>query len=52
MNFKKSQSVFEYFIITATVAAAALVFANCPFWQNINKSCNVAFEKAVTDMAK
>ncbi|MCK5492807.1 MAG: hypothetical protein KAJ14_06835 [Candidatus Omnitrophica bacterium] len=52
MKLKKSQSVFEYFIITATVAAIAVVFVNSAFWKNINISLNKEFKNGVKDMTK
>ena len=52
MKFKKSQSVFEYFIITATIAAVAVIFSSSSFWTKVNTSLNNSFKSGVEDMAK
>ena len=48
MIAKKAQSIFEYIILIAVVAAIALVFIDKTHFTNIKESFNNAFKSSYT----
>ena len=49
---KRGQAILEYFILTAAVVAVVLFFTSSPAFQNIQSSCENAFNAGVEEMLK
>jgi hypothetical protein len=48
----RAQSIFEYFILTAVTAAAVLFFVSSSYFQDIQNSCQQAFNRCVGEILK
>ena len=48
----KAQSIFEYLILTAVVAAVVMFFAKAGYFTQIKTSCENAFKRSVEEIVK
>lgn len=48
----KAQSIFEYLILTAVVAAVVMFFAKAGYFTKIKKSCEDGFKRSVEEIVK